>query len=110
MRHPIEPDNNVWSSRAKLAFSVLAIIAAFFFLAEHRAHVLPYLPWLFLALCPLMHFFMHGDHGRHDDHGQRDRNSPVDADNRASDSKPDSLRAGDGTSRGAGHQHHGGRS
>jgi hypothetical protein len=36
-------------------------------IAEHWAHLLPYLPWVFLAACPLMHLFMHGGHGhRHD--------------------------------------------
>jgi hypothetical protein len=29
--------------------------------------VVPYLPWLFLAACPLMHMFMHHGHGRHHD-------------------------------------------
>lgn len=38
---------------------------AFFLLAEHRAHVLPWLPWLFLAACLLMHVFMHHGHGGH---------------------------------------------
>ena len=43
-------------------------IAAFFLLAEHYAHVVPYLPWLLLAACPLMHLFGHG-HGGHQ-HGE----------------------------------------
>ena len=51
--------------RMKQAFALFAIVAGFFLLAEHRAHVLPYLPWLFLAACPLMHMFMHHGHGRH---------------------------------------------
>jgi hypothetical protein len=42
---------------------VFAAIGAFFLLAEHRAHLLPYLPWLLLAACPLMHVFVH--HGKH---------------------------------------------
>ena len=53
--------------RAKQVFVLFAIVAAFFLLAEHRAHVLPYLPWLLLAACPLMHLFMH--HGTHREHG-----------------------------------------
>ena len=52
---------------AKLALVLFAIIVAFFLFAEHRAHVLPYLPWLLLAACPLMHLFMH--HGTHRDRG-----------------------------------------
>jgi hypothetical protein len=30
----------------------------------HRAHVIQFLPWMLLALCPLMHLFMHGGHDR----------------------------------------------
>jgi hypothetical protein len=40
-------------------------------ITEHWAHILPYLPWLILLACPLMHIFMHGghDHGSgHDPH------------------------------------------
>ena len=51
--------------RIKQVFVLFAIVAGFFLLAEHRAHVLPYLPWLFLAACPLMHMFMHHGHGGH---------------------------------------------
>ena len=57
-------------SRIGIAFVLLAVIAGFFLLAEHRAHVVPFLPWLLLLACPLMHLFMHHGHGRHD--GQRD--------------------------------------
>ncbi len=68
---------------AKLALVLFAIIAAFFLLAEHRAHILPYLPWLLLAACPLMHLFMH--HGKHRGHGD------------------DAARARDGRQGGEGH-------
>ena len=51
-------------------FAFLAI-AAFFLWTEHRAHVLGVLPWLLLAVCPLMHLFMHGGHGGHSDHHGR---------------------------------------
>lgn len=60
----------------KLAFFAFAAIGAFFLVAEHRAHLYPYLPWVLLALCPLMHLFMHRghrghDHGAHDDRPRR---------------------------------------
>ncbi len=61
-----------WRSRVRFVFFGFAIIGAFFLLAEHRAHVLPWLPWLFLAACPFMHFFMHHGHGDHDHHAGRD--------------------------------------
>ena len=47
-------------------------IAAFFLLTEHRAHALGVLPFLLLALCPLMHFFGHGGH----DHGAEKGDKP----------------------------------
>ena len=58
--------NEGWS-RAKLVFIGFAAIGAVLLVAEHRLHVLPYLPWLFLLACPLMHLFHHGGHGHHHD-------------------------------------------
>jgi hypothetical protein len=55
----------VWGARVKLIFGAFALVAAFFLIAEHRAHLLPYVPWLLLIACPLMHLFMHGGHGGH---------------------------------------------
>lgn len=59
--------------RLKQVFVVFILITGFFLIAEHRAHVIPYLPWLLLAACPLMHMFMHRGHGRH--HGDSTRES-----------------------------------
>ncbi len=58
-------------SRWGVGFLVLMAIAGYFLWAEHQAHVklaIPYLPYLLLLACPLMHLFMH--HG-HDGHGAR---------------------------------------
>ncbi|AZE49089.1 hypothetical protein C4K04_3417 [Pseudomonas chlororaphis] len=41
-------------------------IAGYFLFTEHRAHVVPYLPFLLLLACPLMHLFMHRGHGGHE--------------------------------------------
>jgi Protein of unknown function (DUF2933) len=38
-------------------------VAGYFLITEHAAHIIPFLPWLLLAACPLMHLFMH--HGNH---------------------------------------------
>ena len=46
-------------------------IAAFFLLTEHRAHALGVLPFLLLALCPLLHFFGHGGHDRGAEKGDK---------------------------------------
>ena len=65
------------ASRWGVGFLVLAAVAGYFLWAEHEAHVklaLPYLPFLLLLACPLMHLFMHGGHGGHGggghDHGR----------------------------------------
>ena len=49
-------------------FGGFALVALFFLLTEHRAHVFGWLPFLLLAACPLMHLF-HGGHGGHGRHG-----------------------------------------
>ena len=68
---PEEPrhDESAWRPRVKLVFLAFVLIGAYLLLAEHRAHVLPWLPWLFLAACPLMHMFMRHGHGGHDHRG-----------------------------------------
>jgi Protein of unknown function (DUF2933) len=66
-----EGGNRGVAKRVKQGFVIFAAIAAFFLLAEHRAHVLAFLPWLLLAACPLMHVFMHhGKHGHHNEDAQ----------------------------------------
>jgi hypothetical protein len=104
-----EHDSSAWSSRAKLAFGVFAIIAAYFLVAEHRAHVLPYLPLLLLAACPLMHVFMHGGHGGHGGHHGQGGPNPPGASSGGSDTNADGLPARDSAPKGTGHQQHGGR-
>ena len=49
--------------RSKVALLGFLIIAGFFLLTEHTAHVFGVLPFLFILACPLMHIFMHGGHG-----------------------------------------------
>lgn len=67
-----EPDGvGRMKSRANIALIVFLVIAAFFLVAEHRAHLyawFPYWPYLLLLACPLMHLFMHGGQG-HRGHG-----------------------------------------
>lgn len=54
---------------------LLAGVGGIYVLIEHWAHALPYLPWLLLLACPLMHVFMHHGHGGHGhgDHGTVDQ-------------------------------------
>jgi hypothetical protein len=68
-KHPLHPDRAPSPRLQRGAalpwvfFGFLAV-AGFFFFTEHRAHLMGVLPFLLLALCPLMHFF-HGGHGGH---------------------------------------------
>ena len=98
-----EDNGNALSSRAKWTFAVFAIIGGYFLFVEHRAHVLPYLPWLILLACPLMHLFMHGGHGGHGGHhGSGDR--PRNGNGGSAGTKPERSRDGD-----VGSNQHGGR-
>lgn len=66
----------------RIAFWALLAIAAFYLLAEHRAHLvlgLPYLsflPFLLLAVCPLLHMYGHGGHGGHGGHREPTQQHP----------------------------------
>ena len=59
-------------SAAKWTFIGFLLVAGYFLIMEHRAHLSAWLPsygiWLLLLACPLMHLFMHRGHG-HGDHG-----------------------------------------
>jgi hypothetical protein len=52
-------------SRAGFVLIAFLVIAAFFLWEEHKAHLLGALPFAILALCPLLHLFMHRGHGGH---------------------------------------------
>jgi hypothetical protein len=62
--------------RARWAFVGFLVVATYFLVAEHRAHLsglLQYLPLLLVLACPLMHMFMHRHHGSHE-HTKSPRN------------------------------------
>jgi hypothetical protein len=63
-----------WASLHGLATIALIGAALYFLLVEHAAHTLPYLPFLILLICPLMHLFVHKGHGAHShgDHKNQD--------------------------------------
>jgi hypothetical protein len=55
-------------------FLGFALIAGYFLLTEHRAHVWQYLPFALLLACPLLHMFHgHGGHGGHGGDDKRDK-------------------------------------
>ena len=59
------PQGSFWTSRVFLVFLGFAAIAVVLLWEEHRAHILGFIPYLFLLACPLMHIFMHSGHGGH---------------------------------------------
>ena len=56
-----------WSTPTGWAALGLIAAASYFLLMEHTRHFFQFLPFLILLLCPLMHVFMHGSHGKHED-------------------------------------------
>jgi Protein of unknown function (DUF2933) len=65
--HPEAP--NLLRPLSRYVFFGFVIVAAFFLITEHRAHLFGWLPFLLLAACPLMHFFHHRGHGSGGKHG-----------------------------------------
>lgn len=74
-----EQNEEQHQSRARWVFWGFLAIAGFLLFTEHRAHLLGFLPYLFLLACPLMHRFMHhghGGHGQHTHHQERSEGEP----------------------------------
>ena len=61
------------------------VVAGFFLITEHRAHLYGFLPYAFLLACPLMHMFMHRGHGGHHHH---DQGAGASSDRQDKDAKP----------------------
>lgn len=59
------PSPTFWHHKSNWVLLGFLAIAGYFLLTEHAAHVIPFLPWLLLLACPLMHLFMHGGHSGH---------------------------------------------
>ena len=58
-----------WCSSKAIPALLLIAAVSYFLLMEHRQHLFQWLPFLIIALCPLMHIFMYGGHGNHKGHG-----------------------------------------
>lgn len=74
------PHRSFWlTSRGVAALGLIGAVS-YFLLVEHRQHLFQWLPYLILALCPLMHIFMHGNHSGHGHgHGGRPHDGKDDA-------------------------------
>lgn len=73
-------ESNRSQRRAWLWLALWAVIAllAYVVIIAHRNHVLDFLPYVLLLVCPLMHVFMHGRHGRHrHDSGHHQEQDPI---------------------------------
>ena len=87
-------DKGFFKSKANLALIGFALIAAFFLLTEHTAHVLGILPYLLLLACPLLHFFGHGGHGGHGSDERAGESADAQKSKRPPDSAPGSKAPG----------------
>jgi hypothetical protein len=63
-----ETPNPWWRLSSRIVFIGFLAVSAFFLIGEHRAHVLGWLPFLLVLVCPLMHLF-HGHGGHHERSG-----------------------------------------
>lgn len=64
-----------WRSPAGISLLVAVAVGGFYLLTEHTAHLLGFLPYIFVLACPLMHVFMHhGHHGHQPPNPQGDQN------------------------------------
>jgi len=75
MNHDHEPDGKS-TAGWKYVWIAFALVAGFFLVTEHQAHLYGALPYLLLLACPLLHFF-HG-HGGHGGHGGDRKNTDKD--------------------------------
>ena len=81
------PPTPRWREPLRISFWLFLGLAMFYLVLEHRVHLLgaaPWLPFLFLAACPLMHLFGHGGHGHHGHH----HHDPADATTSRRDTPP----------------------
>lgn len=95
MNHCQHPQSQE-SARTRLLKNVAIAIGlglmGFYLITEHRAHLYGALPFLLILSCPLMHLFMHHDHGGHD-HSSR-HEAGDDSDSKSKPVGPTSRGAG----------------
>ncbi len=73
-RERVDRERSSWRSPGGIVTLGFLAVAGYFLITEHAAHIIPFLPWLLLAACPLMHVFMH--HGSHGDHDHKRTQAP----------------------------------
>ncbi|WP_339864789.1 DUF2933 domain-containing protein [Paremcibacter congregatus] len=65
--HKPEKNRPWWKTPYGMAAIFFFVVAGYFLITEHGAHIGSNWIWLILLLCPLMHVFMHGGHNHTDD-------------------------------------------
>ncbi len=75
MNHDASHEGGFFSSRWNIGLVVFPIVAGFYLITEHQAHLFGILPFLLILACPLMHLFMHHGHGGHGGHGADNGNA-----------------------------------
>ena len=65
----------LWLTGKGLVIFCLIAFASYLLFVEHANHLVGWLPYLILLLCPLIHLFMHGGHGHHHDTDEKANNS-----------------------------------
>lgn len=65
----------VFNLPANVVLIGFLVIAGFYLITEHRAHLYGWLPWLLLFAAGFLHLFLHGRHGGHSRNGHADDGS-----------------------------------
>jgi hypothetical protein len=74
---PVNEHQRGGGGAGRWVFWGFVLVAAFFLISEHRAHVLEYLPVLLLLGCAAMHLFHgHGSHKGHGGHAGKESDEP----------------------------------
>jgi multisubunit Na+/H+ antiporter MnhG subunit len=72
----VSDTNDRYRKVSRYVFFGFVAVATYFLIAEHRAHIVPFFPFLFLAACLLMHLFHHGGHKHGGDEESKPRSRP----------------------------------
>ncbi len=62
---PDTPHAPWWKSGSGLVMCGFLLVAGFYLVTEHTAHLWGVLPFLLILACPLMHIFHHHGHRNH---------------------------------------------
>lgn len=78
---PKSNGRSFFASPVGWVFCGFAVVALFFLIAEHRAHLgflVPYLPLALVGVCVVLHSYMHGlSHGRRPGETPKDEGKPT---------------------------------